>query len=285
MNAPRILSVAGSGPIKRLGIALILFIAVHASLAAGGTEEETVSTTPARAEATTAEDAADGGVPIELTIREGEHFEHKLKIMPLVRVKNHPQMAVWCETTEGEFIATLFITESIATQSWRSAPGDSTPKEEIRRVESLPAWSHRHGNVYADGAPLPTDEEPMPDAVTAATPTTGFRIETRLPPGDGSVVVYVEVNNSADFNDAYPKDAVVGTPGYSGGPWGSGQPALVYAAEVDRARLASGSPTTLECIGHSSPDGSSGEINRDLTGVTTAAQILDEVEIGPRSSR
>ena len=267
-------------PLKQMVILLIICILSQMNLWAAGQGETVVSTLPQGSKLSEVSQMADTkGIPVELNIRAGEHFMHKLKIMPFIRVKNYPQMVAWCETIEGEFISTLFITERIATQSWRSAPGDSQPVEEIRRKESLPVWSHRHGEVYADGLHLPTREEPMPDAVTSATPKSGFRIETRFPEEMESIMVYFEVNNSADFNETYTKEEEPGSRAYSGGPWGSGQPALVYGTEVDLRKLQSGTPISLELLGHSSPDGSSSEIIGDFGGVTTAKEILSGIDV------
>ena len=267
-------------PANRMVIVLIICILSQMSLWAGGRGETVVSTAPQGFERPKVSQMAETkGIPVELNIREGDHFMHKLKIMPFIQVKNHPQMVAWCETLGGQFISTLFITERIATQSWRSAPGDSQPKEEIRRKESLPVWSHRHGDVYADGLHLPTREDPMPDAVTSATPKNGFRIQTRLPEKIESIMIYFEVNNSADFNETYTKEEEPGSRAYSGGPWGSGQPALVYGTEVDLRKLQSGTPISLELLGHSSPDGSSSEIIGDFGGVTTAKEILSGIDV------
>ena len=275
-------------PISTLILATAVAVSMSGPLWAGG-ERESFSTNPSRFE-------EGSRVPVELLVRGGEHFRHKLQILPLVKVNNPPQMAAWCETADGEFLGTLFVTERIATRSWRSAPADSTPTEEISRPEALPVWSRRSGAavaaaVPAAGARVPEEKTPddaaptaagrAPDAVTAATPKTDFRVTTGLPASDEEIVVYFEVNSSADFNETYPVDAAKGTESYSGGKWGSGQPALVY-----RARLAPGAlrrdgpqPVILELTGRSSADGSNGEINSDLSGVTTAREIVEEVRI------
>lgn len=280
----------------RLVMVTTLCLCGASLLWACGSGEDTLHTTPhrpdgAEAAATAGETAesaetgtppvpGDTGVPAEIEVNAGEHFMHRLKVLPLIRVKNHPQMAVWCETAKGEFISTLFITERIGSQSWRGAPSDPTPAEEIRRKESLPVWAHRHGTVYADGLHLPTEDEPMPDGVTAATPTSSFTVRTALPAGHERLRVYLEVNNSTDFNDHYSEDAPAGSATYSGGPWGSGQPALVYSGVIDLTDDgAAAQRIDLELLGHASPDGSTGEIYQDLDGVTTALDIVEGVSI------
>ena len=90
-------------------------------------------------------------------------------------------------------------------------------------------------------------------------------------------IVKVEINHSADFNEAFPKSAKEGDANYTGGKEGSGQPALVYAAEVD---LTSGKKEfTAKLIGNSSPDGSNGEIVTDTSSLTTALHIVKSITI------
>lgn len=250
----------------RITLLHALFLALPAVLFAAGSGEVDPKTRP-----------VDAGVPATIRIAAGEHFTHELRIMPLIRVSNAPQMAAWCETTDGTFLATLFVTERLGTQGWRGAPADPTPTAEIRRPESLPVWAHRHGRVYADGLRVPTREQPAPDAVTAATPKEGFTLETLLPAGYDELVVFFEINHSADFNECFGADLPSDHPKYSGGPWGSGQPALVYRAHVSTAEPPE--TTMLVLVGHASPDGSAGGIEPDLSEVTTARRIVSEVDI------
>lgn len=253
-------------------IRLILIVGVlaaaAASLSAGGAEESSIVTEP-----------STDGAPLTVGIAAGEEFMHRFQVMPLISVKNHPQMVLWCETPDGRFLRTLFITERIATATWRAAPADKTPAEEIRRAESLPVWTHRQTEV----AGLPTRESPMPDAVTGATPRESFVLRTRLPEGHKVVRLFFEVNSSTDFNEAYAKDARAGSPGYSGGPWGSGQPAVVFSALVD-TETASAEPVRLELTGRASADGTSGAIFEDLSGMTTALDIIEALYVTIESS-
>lgn len=247
---------------------------------AGGQQQEVFETGP--------REGADAysGIEVAVEVIPGEHFDHKMKIFPLINITNNPQMALWAETPDGKFLRTLYITERIATQSWRGAPGDDTPKEQIRRPESLPVWAHRHGKVYADGLLVPTREEPMPDAVTGATPKGELLVRTDLPRGHEELLIYLEVNMSTDFNDTFPPEAPEGSPNYSGGEWGSGQPALVYRGRLlidDEGRPQL--PVELTLLGHSSPDGSTGELFTDLEGVTTAREIISAARIVPAGDR
>lgn len=259
---------------------LVMILWLGQGAFAGGQSQEVFATGPREGA------NAQSGIEIAVEVMPGEHFDHKMKILPLINITNNPQMVLWAESPEGEFLRTLYITERIATQSWRGAPGDDTPKEEIRRPESLPVWAHRHGEVYSDGLLVPTREEPMPDAVTGATPKGELLVHTEIPAGHEEVWIYLEVNMSTDFNEAFPAEAAEGSPNYSGGEWGSGQPALVY-----RGRLVIGDggkpqlPVELTLLGHSSPDGSTGELFTDLEGVTTAREIISAARIVPAADR
>ncbi len=94
---------------------------------------------------------------------------------------NHPLMAVWLEDTDGNYIQTLYVAESIAkgvyghgdksTGKWMPGP--------IRRPATLPVWAHSRGVKEADGLYIPTQETAIPDAYTGATPQAHFIIRAR----------------------------------------------------------------------------------------------------------
>ncbi len=212
--------------------ALFLIVPLLAGLTACGADGNGVITT--RPDAV--------GRQISVRFEAGAHYKHPLKINRIITIKTTPQIAVWIEDTDGLYIDTLYVTKRAGTQAWRTSP--DLPAESIRRPESLPLWSHKRGVVYPDGLFMPTRDNPLTDAVTAASPKGDFHLTTKTPQDLLKFVVLAEINNSADFNDAYPADAQPGTPSYSGGSWGSGQPSVVYAATVD---LASGPGTWSSC--------------------------------------
>ena len=126
----------------------------------------------------------------------------------------------------------------IRDRSWLAAGGN-------RRREALPHWCHSRGVQYADGLYLPTKSEPLADGISGATPRGSFDLKLSPEAGLDRFVVKVEVNHSTDFNETYPESAKEGEPGYSGGRHGSGQPAVVYAADVD---LSSGLSLIHICL-------------------------------------
>lgn len=207
---------------------------------------------------------------VAIIIEQGDAWLHGFPLFLGIKKKNPPQIAVWIEDTQGRYLSTVYASSKIATRSWVASGGN-------RRKEALPHWCHCRGVRYADGLYLPTRDKPLTDGISGATPRSGFDLRVVPAAGMERFVVKVEVNHSTDFNETYPESAKEGDPGYSGGRHGSGQPALVYAADVD---LSSGvSEFGAVLVGHSSPDGSSGEIDPDLSGITSALRIVGRITV------
>jgi hypothetical protein len=205
---------------------------------------------------------------IEITVETGDHWLHDFPLFMGLTKKNPPQLAIWIEDVQGNYLSTVFVTYKIATEGWQANKGN-------RRKESLPHWCYQRGVVYEDGLLLPTKATPLADGITGATPKGDKRIQIR--PGNlgKPFVVKAEFNHSVDFNDFYPEHAREGEANYSGGKEGSGQPAVVYAATV----YPDTREAIFECIGNSSPDGSNGDINPDLQGLTTAKSIVKRIKL------
>ena len=163
-----------------------------------------------------------------------------------------------------------FSRYKIATQGWASAGGN-------RRKEALPYWCHRRGVVYEDGLYLPTKAQPLVDGMTGATPRADFDVRLKEKTGLRHFYVMLEVNHSIDFDDRYSDDKKEGEPDYSGGPEGSGQPALVYRADVNLDSASTSFDAVL--IGHSSADGADGKLYDDLTGITSALTIVKRITV------
>jgi hypothetical protein len=207
---------------------------------------------------------------LKISVEKGEHWLHDFPLFLGISKKNPPQIAIWMETLQGKYVATIYVSNKIATQSWQSAGNN-------RRKEALPHWCHSRGVMYADSLYLPTKKQPVTDGVSGATPKSDFDVRLILSDSLKQFVIKVEVNHSTDFNDAYPQTAVVGDVNYSGGKEGSGQPAVVYAAQVNLESQAKQFEAHL--AGHSSPDGSVGDIYTDTSGLTTALSIVKRINI------
>ncbi|MBP7358620.1 MAG: hypothetical protein KA955_04700 [Prevotella sp.] len=207
---------------------------------------------------------------VKVSIEQGDEWLHDFPLFLGLKKKNPPQIAIWIEDTSGHYVSTVYATYKIATQSWQMNNGN-------RRKEALPYWCYSRGVKYSDGLYLPTKDHPLVDGMTGATPHGSFNVKLKPTDKLKKFVVKIEINHSTDFNDYYPKSAKEGDANYSGGKDGSGQPAVVYSADVD---LSSGKKTfEAKLIGHSSPDGTSGNLYTDMSGLTTALHIVKNITI------
>lgn len=209
-----------------------------------------------------------GSGDLQVNIGQGKNWLHDFPLFLGIKRKNAPQVAVWIEDVSGRYLSTVYVTDKIATQSWLASGGN-------RRKEALPAWCRARGVQYEDGLYLPTKKRPLVDGISGATPRGSFDVKLSPKGAPRQFVVKVEVNHSTDFNEYFPKDAKEGEPGWSGGDMGSGQPALVYAARID---LDSGKKEyEAELVGHSSPDGTDGTIDPDVSTLTSALDIVERI--------
>lgn len=185
---------------------------------------------------------------------------------------NHPLMAIWVEDLEGNYVQTLYVAQSIAkgiylrgdptTGRWLPGP--------VRRPATLPYWSHKRGIQAEDGLYIPSQQNPMPDALTGPTPKGNFLLQTQVPESNRCKFrVLIEINQPWDwnqqwYNNRFPDDSEYMT---------SSQPAIVYEAVID---LDSGtSEYEMKAIGHSHWSGKTGELFKDLSTLTTALEITE----------
>lgn len=193
-------------------------------------------------------------------VKKGDEWLHNFPMFLGIERKNPPQIAIWVEDLAGNYITSIYVSHKIATESWQSNDGN-------RRKEALPVWCYARGIQYSDGLYLPTEDEPLVDGISGATPQDNFDVKMRPVGNLKQFVVKVELNHSTDWNDNYPKNAKES----------SGQPAVVYATEIDLNSNQKQYTATL--IGHSSPDGSNGGIYPDTSSLTSALKIAKEITI------
>lgn len=180
-----------------------------------------------------------------------------------------PQMAVWMETLDGQYIDTLYITGKIATSGF--GENDNGLK---RRPEALPVWSHSRGVMEDDGFFAPEANNADLDGISGATPKTDSLISMTAPKM-GQYRLKVEVNRSYDFNEYYSKDRFPDDPIYSG-DGSSGQPSLIYSTTID-SQVAGKYLLSLQGHGHHS--GATGEVYTDLSRITTAKEIVSFIVV------
>ncbi|MGI9345388.1 MAG: hypothetical protein ACR2PW_03895 [Gammaproteobacteria bacterium] len=218
------------------------------------------------------------GRQLELLFFPGEGYvSEPIKVFPGLSFRTVPQIAVWLEDQQGNYLTTLYATGKASNAGWQTL---SFSSEEIARPEALPRWAHQRNVMNASGMLMPTATQPLLDAITAATPLSSHLIVSRLPANYSSVRVMLEINRSFDFNEYWHPDAFPDDEVYSG-PGNSGQPALVYQAVLDLTDAVPGTAgvsqqyVPFELIGHSHRSGKNGEIYTDLSGFTTARKMLD----------
>lgn len=188
---------------------------------------------------------------------------------------NHPLFAVWLADSEGNFLQTLYVSASIGKgffehvnpQAGRWLAG------EIQRPASLPYWTHQRNIKNENGTLLPTPKQPEVDAHTGATPRSSFifRIKTEKPL-EGKYTLFVELNQSWDWNEYWTNDKFPGDIDYLT----SSQPALVYAAQID---TRTSGEIELAPVGHSHYSGKDGKLYTDLSTLTTALKIAKRITV------
>jgi len=180
--------------------------------------------------------------------------ELKVNIVPgKMWEKRTPQCAVWICDSNGEYIDTLYVTESAAKKSWKFSPKNGRP-------DSLPVW-------YFSSKCNPSSPAEKFDAVSSPTPKKSITISKHLNLEKGKkYFVMSEVNQSFDYNDFFTK-ANSGV---------NGQPSVVYSEEF----ILENEPFEIELTfsGNGSIDGSNGNISKDEEKkLTTAKDIIAHI--------
>lgn len=214
-----------------------------------------------------------GEVEVEIEVKKGSAFQY-------------PLFVVWAEDMEGNYLQTLYISRSIATSVFQygKKTGNKWESAVVRRPEALPHWSHKRGVKSSDGyyLPLGGNQDDDLDGYTGATPQNDFLLNTRLHQRERTAVrIFLEVNQSYDWNEYYSQNRFLEDKIYSGSGK-VGQPAVVYSAEVHlRGPKKS---YFLEPVGHSHHSGKTGELFAYLTNITTALEIVDRIIVTVKNS-
>lgn len=189
---------------------------------------------------------------------------------------NHPLMALWLEDTQGNYIQTLYVAKSIGKGEFAhgTASDDKWEPGPVRRPAALPVWSHSRGVQEDDGLFIPTVDTPIPDAYTSATPPSSFLLRTRTDkPLPENFNIYFEINQTWDWNEYWTNNKYPNDENYKT----SCQPALVYMGSVSKKML--GQQVIFALIGHSHYSGKDGELNEDISSITTAKSITESVSV------
>lgn len=179
----------------------------------------------------------------------------------LSRFGEPPQIAVWIEYPQLNELQNLWI-------SHRSAKGEWLGKVECKTA--LPFWNRRMKELNPQKTP-PSFLNPLMDAVSGATPVHQLHVP-KIPVKEGKIIMYVEVNCSADFNTTYSTTLANGSPDQEG----NGQPSLVYACEL---LPESGQICEPELIGRTSQSYNKGILIDELRSVTSAKALIQSIRV------
>jgi hypothetical protein len=186
---------------------------------------------------------------------------------------NYPTFALWLEDMQGNYLKTLYITQSYASgvfgnqkvgdSIWKPLPGPSY------QPAALPYWTHKKG-LIKDQTLVPNPEDPFVDAYTGATPENNFEIIINEDKNENFKLIF-EVNQAWDFNRYWTNNKFPESEAYKN----SAQPSLVYEAALD----PKSGKLHMQAIGHGDPKGESGQLFSDITTLSTAKEIFESIKI------
>jgi hypothetical protein len=182
---------------------------------------------------------------------------------------NHPLMAVWLEDLDGNYLETLYVSESIGTGVFghgKVTDGHWEPGP-VRRPAALPYWWHKWGV-------LPDESQPVPDAITGPTPKADFILMSNADPSAPQKFrILMEINQSWDWNEYWTNDKYPDNADYKT----SSQPAIVYEAFIDLSEKDTS--YFMKAVGHSHYAGENGKLFEDITSLTTARNIAGVIKV------
>lgn len=189
---------------------------------------------------------------------------------------NHPLFAIWLADEAGNYIQTLYVSESIGRGVFIHATRQAGHwmEGEIQRPAALPYWAHQRNLKNELGTYNPTQKHPIADAYTGATPLASFILHAKTEkPLNGKYKIMLEVNQSWDWNEFWTNDKFLNDSDYKT----SSQPALVYEIDFDTKHLEP--EYVMRPIGHSHYSGADGSLYADLSTMTTALKIAKKITV------
>ena len=189
---------------------------------------------------------------------------------------NHPLIAIWLADEMGNYIQTLYVSESIGKGVFKhvTRANGKWMEGEIQRPAALPYWAHQRNVVNEFGGYNPSKKHPILDAYTGATPAASFILHTKTgKPLNGRYKVMLEINQCWDWNDYWTNDKYPNDIDYKT----SSQPAVVYSIDFDTNNLKP--QYVMKAIGYSHYSGVDGSLTYDLSTLTTALRIAKKITV------
>jgi len=200
-----------------------------------------------------------GGVTLPVKIS----FQLNVKVYDYSDYGEPPQIAVWLE--RGTEKKVLSVTRRTAQNDWHG---------KVKCPVSLPYWASRFNAAVAGNSATAVK---MPDGVSCATPKEFFAAWVNL--GLGEVwECFVEVNVAGDYNRFFPSMRDDGIPDSQG----NGQPSLVYKSHF---KVETGTSLRFTLIGRTEQLHPVNKLNKDLSGITSAADVLQRMVISVGKKR
>ena len=226
------------------------------------------------------------------------------------RAFHWPQYAIWLEDQSGSLVQAIYVTRSVANNSfnnsvWLKDAGkvlkhnpfddkgfvfeslfsekyDEAAGQQKLRPETLPVFLHKLKAYQAKHS----GNDSALDGYTGATLFDSFVVKQPLAMKDNgaseasnSFNLYLEINQSFDFNDYYSSDRFPEDKIYSGDGF-SAQPSVVYRAEIDLSEPRSDHFMSL--VGHGHYSGKDGSVYQDVSKLTSALNILERIVVSYR---
>jgi len=199
-----------------------------------------------------------GGRIIRLDLETGDAWSRKMQAGPLV-FNVLSQVVIWTEDGEGRLLETVYVSGADYTKMRNAAKKE---KGEQFFRESFPLWARKMSEA---GRRLPSPESPYTDAVTSATPSNDFSLETKLEQTSPPFSIIAEINTAGDENDTFTKDR---------NGW-VGQPALIYTARV----TGQDAGYLLELAGHSGLLDQEAALYTDLSAFDSALRQVKQIKL------
>ena len=204
----------------------------------------------------------------KIVISDNSKTQNTSMVLEKGKYFNHPTFVIWVEDKCGNFLKTIYITQSYASGIFnKKMIGDTLwldEKGESIQPAALPYWTHRSGfNV------VPNQSKPYTDAYSGATPQSDFEFKTGVLDDIYDYQIYLEVNQAWDWNKYWTNDKYPDNYAYKH----SAQPSIIYRAFVDNNT----SEFYLNPVGHGDPTGKTGNLYTDLSTITTAKDIFKNI--------
>ena len=170
-----------------------------------------------------------------------------------------PQVSIWVEDVERKYLKNVYVTQRTWTDDWVG---------KVHCEVALPYWKSRLNlfNVKSDS--FSDDVEGVSSATSKSDIIkTGAHLDENI-----KWRYFIEVNISGDYNEFYRSYLHNGIPDTEG----NGQPSIIYSGTLN---LENGGHSLPELLGCTHQTAKIDSLVTDLSGITTARNIFEKIEI------